>query len=107
MSHSSESLKRKLADRDGNHCHYCGVKFESNANRGFNPNGISIDHVVPISLGGGDELDNLVLCCRRCNRKKHATEYSEFCFAAWTDGMLLRLMNSDGLPIDYLGGDND
>lgn len=31
----------------------------------------TLDHVVPQSLGGSDELDNLALACRRCNERRY------------------------------------
>lgn len=31
---------------------------------------LSIDHVVPVALGGGDELTNLEWACQDCNRRK-------------------------------------
>ncbi len=34
--------------------------------------GLEIDHVVPESKGGGGDAGNLVLACRRCNRRKGA-----------------------------------
>ena len=30
-----------------------------------------LDHIVPVSKGGTDTLQNLQLLCRRCNRSKH------------------------------------
>ena len=30
----------------------------------------TIDHIIPSSVGGTDELDNLALACFHCNRKK-------------------------------------
>jgi hypothetical protein len=30
----------------------------------------TIDHIIPLSLGGSDELDNLALACFHCNRRK-------------------------------------
>jgi HNH endonuclease len=30
----------------------------------------TVDHVIPISLGGSDYLDNLALACFHCNRQK-------------------------------------
>lgn len=44
-------------------CWYCGNSFIS----GDSNRGRSIDHVHPRSLGGGDEIGNLALACRRCN----------------------------------------
>ena len=52
--------KRRLLvlKRDGYTCHYC----HRDAN--------SVDHVVPRSHGGTDDLDNLVACCSSCNSSK-------------------------------------
>lgn len=30
-----------------------------------------MDHILPQSLGGSDELGNLALCCRRCNERHY------------------------------------
>lgn len=32
---------------------------------------LTIDHLVPQSLGGSDEPDNLALACRRCNERRY------------------------------------
>ncbi len=31
-----------------------------------------IDHIIPTSLGGSDQRDNLCACCYRCNEFKGA-----------------------------------
>ena len=31
---------------------------------------MTVDHIIPLSAGGSDELDNLVYCCMRCNVNK-------------------------------------
>lgn len=31
---------------------------------------LEFDHVIPESKGGDESLDNIVLACRRCNRRK-------------------------------------
>lgn len=33
---------------------------------------LTVDHIQPVSLGGGDELANLQTMCRSCNSKKGA-----------------------------------
>ncbi len=38
----------------------------------------SLDHKIPISRGGSHEYNNLVICCRRCNSKKHTKTDTEF-----------------------------
>lgn len=44
-------------------CAYCKREFSES----LKP---TIDHVIPLALGGKDDLDNLVLACRNCNRDK-------------------------------------
>ena len=57
------SFSRKLIEiRDNNTCQYCGKKL-SRHNK-------TIDHVIPKSKGGQNTWENVVLCCRKCNRKK-------------------------------------
>jgi 5-methylcytosine-specific restriction endonuclease McrA len=46
-------------------CGYCGVTEISVGST------LTIDHYQPRSRGGGDELDNLVYACQRCNLNKH------------------------------------
>ncbi|MBW4435195.1 MAG: HNH endonuclease [Pelatocladus maniniholoensis HA4357-MV3] len=31
----------------------------------------TVDHLIPRSLGGTDEVDNLALACRRCNERRY------------------------------------
>lgn len=50
--------RRAVFVRDEHRCQYCGGDADS------------IDHVVPRSRGGGEEWDNLVAACRRCNSSK-------------------------------------
>lgn len=54
--------RRNLFARDRNQCQYCG--------RHFPTSDLSLDHVTPRSLGGGDSWDNLVCACIRCNARK-------------------------------------
>ncbi len=48
--------------RDRGLCAYCGrlIPYDQ----------ASMDHVLPLSLGGPSTWDNLVNACRRCNEKK-------------------------------------
>jgi 5-methylcytosine-specific restriction endonuclease McrA len=54
--------RRNLFARDRNQCQYCGRRFAVSE--------LSIDHVIPISRGGGNTWDNLVCACVKCNTRK-------------------------------------
>lgn len=52
----------ELFKRDQFTCNYCGKKPPEVE--------LTIDHKFPVSLGGGDEDENLITCCRKCNSTK-------------------------------------
>jgi 5-methylcytosine-specific restriction endonuclease McrA len=54
--------RRNIYARDGNRCQYCGKEFSTAE--------LSIDHVLPRSLGGQSTWENVVCACTRCNVKK-------------------------------------
>lgn len=54
--------RRNIYARDGNKCQYCGKIFPTSE--------LSIDHVVPRSLGGTSMWENVVCACTKCNVKK-------------------------------------
>lgn len=61
-------LLKIIFKRDNYTCAYCGKiggKLEG-------------DHIVPISKGGSDDLNNLTTSCRQCNRQKKDKTVSEF-----------------------------
>lgn len=67
-------IRDALRERDGCHCAYCGVALvEDDPMRGE-----SLDHLVPRSRGGSDDLENLALSCRSCNSQKGTRTAHEF-----------------------------
>jgi hypothetical protein len=54
--------RRNIYARDANHCQYCGRRFPTSE--------LSLDHVVPRSLGGASDWANVVCSCVRCNVRK-------------------------------------
>lgn len=58
-------------------CHWCCVPLTS-VNR-------SIDHVIPISRGGGHLPDNLVAACFHCNVSKNDKLVQEWVWSDWQD----------------------
>lgn len=62
--------KFRLAERDGDGCHYCGRKVSLKK--------LTLDHKLPKSRGGLDEFDNYLLSCGGCNGMKGDMSYDEF-----------------------------
>ncbi len=58
--HPSGTLRDQVIERDCGLCQYCGQE----------PEKIYIDHVIPYSLGGLTEYNNLVVSCFGCNARK-------------------------------------
>lgn len=52
--------RRNIIKRDKHTCQYCGKNHQA----------MTIDHIIPKSLGGRDTWENLVCACMRCNSKK-------------------------------------
>lgn len=58
---------RTLLRRSGGKCEYCGKQ----CNRiDKHPDSATIDHVVPTTGGGSDNMSNLKLACHACNQSK-------------------------------------
>jgi len=68
-SRIAPSIRRSIYREHKFNCVYCGININQNT-----PDGkkvvMTIDHRVPINMGGTDEYDNLVLACRTCNSIK-------------------------------------
>jgi len=58
-------LCNRIKTRDRNLCRYCGIRVNWNNKTG--PGGGTYDHVDP---DGDNDLDNVVVSCRRCNGRK-------------------------------------
>lgn len=61
----SKRLRYEIFRRDGHTCRSCGRKPPEVV--------LTVDHVVPVALGGRDEPCNLQTCCRDCNGGKSAS----------------------------------
>ncbi|MFF8036213.1 HNH endonuclease [Streptomyces sp. NPDC016626] len=58
----SKRLRYEVLRRDNHTCRYCGAMAPEVS--------LTVDHVVPQALGGGDEPSNLVTACAACNSGK-------------------------------------
>jgi len=54
--------RRNIYARDKNSCQYCGKKYPTSE--------LSLDHVIPKSLGGTSIWTNIVCACTKCNAHK-------------------------------------
>lgn len=68
----SSELRQRLSARQSGRCVYCGYGF------GAAGKGLTVDHIVPASSGGGDEESNLQGLCRECNGWKADHSGDEF-----------------------------
>jgi len=63
----SKKTRFLVFDRDKYQCRYCGKSTDDGVI-------LEVDHVVPRSKGGTDEIENLVTACFDCNRGKSNVE---------------------------------
>lgn len=56
-------LRLEVFKRDDFSCRYCGRKAGGGRS-------LEVDHVVPVSAGGGSEIENLATACTECNAGK-------------------------------------
>ena len=54
-----QKKRRAILQRDQYTCAYCG-----------NTEATTVDHIIPVSLGGDAHPSNLVACCIKCNSAK-------------------------------------
>ena len=58
----SRRLRFEILRRDGHTCRYCGASAPDAK--------LTVDHVLPVALGGSDEPENLTTACTDCNAGK-------------------------------------
>ncbi len=54
--------RKAILKRDYYICQYCGYAGT--------PTQLTVDHIIPRSLGGENSFNNCVTCCKPCNSKK-------------------------------------
>lgn len=62
-THIPRGLRHEVFKRDNYTCVECGAKKSDGAT-------LHVDHIIPVSKGGSDELDNLQTLCKDCNLNK-------------------------------------
>lgn len=73
-------LKNIILERDGYSCKTCSVQSDY----------LTVHHIVPVSDGGGDELNNLITLCTECHVKVHQEGAEKFVklFTDYTKGVV-------------------
>jgi 5-methylcytosine-specific restriction endonuclease McrA len=77
------SFKARLAERvlkAFDACVYCGVRHGDNypPPRVQRKAWLEVEHIVPVSRGGTNDLSNLTVACKSCNRSKRSKTAAEF-----------------------------
>ena len=62
--------RQRIYDKMTGRCAYCGCKISIK--------NMQIDHIKPVSRGGGDDADNLFPACRSCNHRKGGSDLESF-----------------------------
>lgn len=68
-SYTAQEIKKMRAEQAGI-CAYCHYQH--------NPDRLTIDHILPITKGGSNNISNICLACWRCNLTKHARTLEEW-----------------------------
>jgi 5-methylcytosine-specific restriction protein A len=59
----SSELRSFIYQRDNNKCQECNLGFEMWESQ--------VHHIIPVSNGGTDDTNNLILLCKSCHTKVH------------------------------------
>lgn len=67
----SQAIQEGVCARAGNRCEFCRIAQDCQVAT------FSVDHVMPVALGGSSSDENLCLACPRCNANKwtHVSAY--------------------------------
>lgn len=61
----SATIKRQVSRNARHRCEYC------QSQELYAPTVFSVEHIIPIKLGGGHDVNNLALSCQQCNNHKY------------------------------------
>mgnify|MGYP000217691281 FL=1 len=62
--------RQQIYEKFGGRCAYCGCKITIKE--------MQADHVIPLHLGGADDISNLYPACRACNHYKSTYTVEKF-----------------------------
>lgn len=62
--------KQYIYEREDKKCYFCGKNLYKNK--------VTLDHYYPRSLGGTEEVFNLVSSCKKCNNRKKSSKPEDY-----------------------------
>jgi hypothetical protein len=68
--YNNKDNRAKIFERDNWQCKYCGKQLTRFT--------ATLDHVKPVSAGGGNDYENLLTACLQCNSKKNRKPLGDF-----------------------------
>lgn len=85
-SWKTREVRLAVWNKTNGRCYYCGAQTTVRSGEGVStPLEFCIDHVIPQSLGGNHDLDNLVPSCRACNSSKGGRTLGELrVYLSWS-----------------------
>lgn len=75
----AKTKKQAIFARYGGLCAYCGKPMQRK--------NMTVDHLVPQSRGGGNNIENLMPSCRSCNGLKAADSLEVFRYRFFWDSL--------------------
>lgn len=83
----SKEERMNVYQKCNGHCAYCGCEIEYKD--------MQVDHVMPLRIGGVDEISNMLPACRSCNHYKATLDVEGF--RKYLAGIHKRLLR-DSIP---------
>ena len=75
---------RVIAELNDYTCYLCGGEVEPHLGKGYQPRGWSVDHILPVTLGGNTEYSNLLCAHVECNSAKGEHVLNAYAFRGLT-----------------------
>lgn len=80
LGHHTDADWWRLVRQQQRRCHYCGIEANVYNDR-HDPTHLEKDHRVPVSRGGSNGIENVVVSCHGCNMEKGTMTETEY--LAW------------------------
>lgn len=89
-------VQQTVWHRDRFRCMYCGRKMDGRYVQ------LTVDHFMPLELGGANDESNYLAACRKCNKDKGAIHPEEFCKSRGLDFRGLELYLAGQAPASFV-----